>query len=87
MNVRVGPYHFDSVAYDDDRDVMNLAVNGSSGAAEETPEHHFWFWDGERLAGLVLQDVRDQMTREGGIFVTLPSGERVRATDAEAFLQ
>ena len=37
--------------------------------------------------GLILVDPREQLEREGAVFVSLPSGERVRVQGVEALLR
>ena len=37
--------------------------------------------------GLILNGPREQMEREGGVFVSLPSGDRVRVQGVEALMR
>lgn len=84
MSVTISDYEFDYVLYDPDRDVLNLGIDDRRGIAEpDTPEGHFWVYDSDEVIGLVLIDPRKKLEREGGIYLTLPSGERVRAVEAE----
>jgi len=86
MSLRAGPYTFMHVTYDAPSDVLYAALDGPrQGTRAETPEAHIWRFDERgRFFGLTLVNPREQLAREGGVFVSLPSGERVRVQGAEA---
>jgi hypothetical protein len=89
VSVRVGRYTFRYVTYDASSDVLDAAIDGPRpGRREPTPEEHVWrFDDRDRFFGLSLRNVRNQLEREGGVFVTLPSGERERVAGAESIIR
>jgi hypothetical protein len=89
MTVKIGQHEFDSVYYDADGDILDLSMGDGmrDGVANgDTPEGHAWFYpddESDEVVGLMLLGAMDQIRREGGIYVTLPSGERIHATQAE----
>jgi hypothetical protein len=89
MAVRLGPYTFRYVTYDPSSDVLDAALEGPRpGRREPTPEAHVWrFDDRDRFFGITLMNPREQLEREGGVFVTLPSGERERVAGAESLIR
>jgi len=58
-----------------------------AGTREKTPEAHILRFDerGE-FFGMILVGPREQLDREGGVFVSLPSGDRVRVQGIEALM-
>ena len=89
MSLRAGPYTFNHVTYDPPSDVMYAAIEGPRpGRREKTPEQHLLRFDerGE-FFGIILVEPREQLRREGGVFVSLPSGDRVRVQGAEALMR
>ena len=86
MSLRAGPYTFNSVTYDAPSDVLYATMAGPrSGTRTETAESHILRFDERgRFFGITLVNPREQLAREGGVFVSLPSGERVRVQGAEA---
>jgi uncharacterized protein YuzE len=89
MSLRAGPYTFDHVTYDAPSDVLYAAIGGPRpGSREETPEAHLLRFDERgRFFGITLVAPREQLDREGGVYVTLPSGERVRVQGAEVAIR
>ena len=86
MSVRAGPYTFTHVTYDPPSDVLYAAIDSPCpGSRRRTPEEHVLRFDERgRFAGMILVGPRAQLEREGGVYVSLPSGERVRVVGAEA---
>ena len=89
MSLRAGPYTFRHVTYDPPSDVMYAAVDAPrAGTREKTPESHVLrFDDRGELSGLILVGPREQIEREGAVFVSLPSGDRVRVQGVEALMR
>jgi uncharacterized protein YuzE len=89
VSLRAGPYTFSHVTYDPPSDVLYAAIGRprASGARRETPESHVLRFDGRgRFSGIILVNPRAQLEREGGVYVSLPDGARVRVQGIEAFL-
>jgi uncharacterized protein YuzE len=86
MSLRAGPYTFDHVTYDPPSDVLYAAIEEPRpGTRSRTPEEHFLRFDQNGdFFGMILVGPRDQLQREGGVFVSLPSGDRVRVQGIEA---
>ena len=89
MSLRAGPYTFEHVTYDAPSDVLYAAIDRPRrGTREETPEAHLLRFDERgRFFGLTLVGPREQLDREGAVYVSLPSGERVRVQGAEAAIR
>jgi hypothetical protein len=89
MALRAGPYTFSHVTYDPPSDVLYAAIGDPRpGTRRETPERHLLRFDERgRFFGLILVGPREQLDREGGVFVSLPSGERVRVQGVEGVLR
>jgi uncharacterized protein YuzE len=89
MALRAGPYTFSHVTYDPPSDVLYAATGEPrQGTRRETPERHLLRFDERgRFFGLILVGPREQLEREGGVFVSLPSGERVRVQGVEGLLR
>ena len=89
MSLRAGPYTFSHVTYDAPSDVLYAAIDAPrQGTRERTPEQHLLRFDeGGRFFGITLVNPRRQLDREGAVYVSLPSGERVRVQGAEAALR
>ena len=88
MSLRAGRYTFSHVTYDPPSDVLYAAIGSPRpGTSEQTPESHYLRFDGEgRFSGIVFMSPRAQLEREGGVYVSLPEGDRVRVQGIEAFL-
>jgi len=89
MSLRAGPYTFSHVTYDPPSDVLYAALGPPRGAGtrEETPESHVLRFDSRgRFSGIIFVNPRQQLEREGGVYVSLPEGDRVRVQGFESFL-
>jgi hypothetical protein len=89
VSLRAGPYTFTHVTYDAPSDVLYAALDRPRGGSRETtPEAHVLRFDERgRFFGLALMNPRQQLDREGGVYVSLPNGERVRVQGAEAAIR
>jgi uncharacterized protein YuzE len=90
VSLRAGRYTFPYVTYDAPSDVLYASVQPqrSQGRRERTPEQHFLRYDDEgRFVGLTLVEPRSQLEREGAVYVSLPSGDRVRVQGIELELR
>jgi uncharacterized protein YuzE len=89
MALRAGRYTFSHVTYDPPSDVLYAAIGRPRpGHREETPEAHYLRFDSRgRFSGMILMNPREQLEREGGVFVSLPEGDRVRVQGVEAFVR
>ena len=89
MSLRAGPYTFSHVTYDEPSDVLYAAITSPRpGSRAKTPEEHVLRFDERgRFSGMTLVNLRDQIAAEGGVYVSLPSGERVRVQGAEAAMR
>ena len=89
MSLRAGPYTFSHVTYDPPSDVLYAAIGlPRSGHRVETPESHYLRFDGKgRFSGVIFMNPREQLEREGGVYVSLPEGDRVRVQGIEALVR
>ena len=89
MSIRAGRYTFSHVTYDPPSDVLYAAIGRPrSGRREQTPESHFLrFDDRDRFSGIILMNPREQLERDGAVYVSLPEGDRVRVQGIEAFVR
>ena len=88
MSLRAGRYTFSHVTYDPPSDVLYAAIGPPRpGTREQTPESHYLRFDARgRFSGIIFMSPRQQLEREGGVFVSLPEGDRVRVQGIEAFV-
>jgi len=88
VSLRAGRYTFSHVTYDPPSDVLYAAIGSPRpGTREQTPESHYLRFDGRgRFSGIILMSPRQQLEREGGVYVSLPEGDRVRVQGIEAFV-
>lgn len=88
MSLRAGPYTFNHVTYDPPSDVLYAAIDRPRpGTREKTPEEHILRFDSRgEFFGVILVGPREQMEREGGVYLSLPSGDRVRVQGVEALM-
>lgn len=89
MSLRAGPYTFTHVTYDAPSDVLYAAITRPTpGTRTKTPEEHVLRFDERgRFSGMTLVNLRDQIAEEGGVYVSLPTGDRVRVQGAEAAMR
>jgi uncharacterized protein YuzE len=89
MSLRAGPYTFSHVTYDPPSDVLYAAIGRPRpGPRERTPESHLLRFDGAgRFCGIIFVNPRRQLEAEGGVYVSLPEGDRVRVQGIEAFVR
>jgi hypothetical protein len=86
VSIRAGPYTFSHVTYDPPSDVLYVAIGPPRpGRRVETPESHYLRFDArDRFSGIIFMNPRDQLEREGAVYVSLPEGDRVRVQGIEA---
>ena len=89
MALRVGPYTFSDVIYDGPSDVLYASIGKpAQSRREKTPEEHLWHFDDRgRFRGLTLMSPREQLERDGAVFVSLPTGELERVQGIELELR
>jgi uncharacterized protein YuzE len=89
MALRAGPYTFSHVTYDPPSDVLYAAIGAPRpGRRVETPESHFLRFDSrDRFSGVTFMNPREQLEREGAVYVSLPEGDRARVQGIEAFVR
>ena len=87
--MRSGRYSFSHVTYDPPSDVLYAAIGPPRpGGREQTPESHYLRFDGSgRFSGIILMSPRQQLEREGGVYVSLPEGDRVRVQGIDSFVR
>ena len=89
MALRVGPYTFNDVTYDGPSDVLYATIGRlPQSRREPTPEKHLWHFDDRgRFRGLTLMSPREQLERDGAVYVSLPTGELERVQGIELELR
>jgi hypothetical protein len=89
MALRVGPYTFSDVIYDEPSDVLYATIGRlAESRREQTPEGHLWHFDERgRFRGITLMSPREQLERQGAVYVSLPTGELERVQGAELELR
>lgn len=91
MPIAAGEHRFETVAYDPERDLMELTVRGRWGVEDGlTGDGDVWFLDASDpsvITGLRVLDAGRRQRAEGAIKVTLPSGARVVLRGAERALK
>jgi hypothetical protein len=89
VSLRAGPYTFNHVTYDPPSDVLYAAIDRPRpGTRHKTPEEHILRFDSRgEFFGVILVGPREQIEREGAVYVSLPSGDRVRVQGVEALMQ
>ena len=89
MALRAGRYTFSHVTYDPPSDVLYAAIGRPrTHRRVETPESHYLRFDSrDRLSGIVFMNPREQLDREGAVYVSLPEGDRVRVQGIETIVQ
>jgi uncharacterized protein YuzE len=89
MSLRAGRYTFSHVTYDPPSDVLYAAIGAPRpGTREQTPESHYLRFDRRgRFSGIILVNPREQLERDGGVYLSLPEGDRVRVQGIEALVR
>jgi hypothetical protein len=89
VSIRAGPYTFSHVTYDPPSDVLYAAIGQPRpGRRVETPESHYLRFDSrDRFSGIIFMNPRDQLEREGAVYVSLPEGDRVRVQGIEPIVR
>jgi hypothetical protein len=89
VSLRAGPYTFNHVTYDPPSDVLYAAIDRPRpGTRERTPEEHILRFDSRgELFGVILVGPREQIEREGAVYLSLPSGDRVRVQGVDALMR
>jgi hypothetical protein len=89
MSLRAGPYTFRHASYDAAGDVLYASITKPQpGTREPTPEGHVARFDERgRFFGITLMSPREQLEREGGVYVSLPDGSRARVEGAERLIR
>jgi uncharacterized protein YuzE len=90
VSLRAGSYTFPYVTYDAPSDVLYASIEPQrrQGRRQLTPEEHFLRFDDEgRFVGLTLVEPRSQLERDGAVYISLPSGDRVRVQGIELELR
>jgi hypothetical protein len=89
VSLRAGPYTFSHVTYDPPSDVVYASIGRPRpGRRVETPESHYLRFDSrDRFSGIILMNPREQLGREGAVYVSLPEGDRVRVQGVEALVK
>lgn len=89
MGLRLGRHNFTRVVYDGASDVLYATLPGAEPARREaTPEEDVWlFDDADRFIGVRVLEPRVRWERDGAVWISLPTGERERATGLEAALR
>jgi hypothetical protein len=91
VQMQAGTHRFHSVAYDPERDLMELTTRGRWGVEDGlTPDGDVWFLDPADpsiVTGLQVRGARHRQEADGAIPVTLPDGARVRLRGAQRALR
>lgn len=91
MRIIAGDHRFGTVAYDPERDLMELTVKGRWGAEDGlTRDGDVWFLDRADpsvITGLRVCGAARRHSADGEISVALPSGTRVALRGAERALR
>jgi hypothetical protein len=89
VSLRAGPYTFSHVTYDPPSDVVYASIGRPRpGRRVETPESHYLRFDSrDRFSGIIFMNPREQLEREGAVYVSLPEGDRVRVQGVEALVK
>lgn len=89
MSLRLGRHNFTRVVYDASSDILYASLPGAEAARREpTDNEDVWLFDErDRFVGVRVVEPRRRWERDGAVWVSLPSGERERATGVEAALR
>ncbi len=89
MSIRAGRFTFTHVTYDGPSDVLYASIEvPRPGTRSVTPEDDVLRFDerGE-LFGVILNNPRERLDRDGAVKLTLPSGDLVRVQGIEAAIR
>jgi hypothetical protein len=83
--MKIGPYEIEDRLHWDD--LAEYLYIGRGGEAWETDEGNLVEYEvgTDKVIGVTFVYPAQQLEREGGLFITLPDGERVRVEQAETF--
>jgi hypothetical protein len=89
VSIRAGRFTFTHVTYDGPSDVLYASIDAPRpGTRAETPESDVLrFDDRGELFGVILNNPRERLEREGAVKLTLPSGDLVRVQGIEAAIR
>jgi hypothetical protein len=89
VSLRAGPYTFSHVTYDPPSDVLYASIGQPRpGRREETPESDYLRFDSrDRFVGMIVMNPRERLERDGGVYVSLPQGDRVRVQGVESVIR
>jgi uncharacterized protein YuzE len=89
VSLRAGRYTFSHVTYDAPSDVLYAAIGQPRpGSRRQTPESHYLRFDARgQLSGIIFMNPSQQLEREGGVYVSLPEGDRVRVQGIESMIR
>jgi hypothetical protein len=87
--MRAGRHSFAVVTYDPPSDVLYARLSSLAAASRErTEDGDVWtFDDGGRPTGLIVNEPRRRLDRDGAVHVTMPGGERERLHGVEAAMR
>jgi hypothetical protein len=87
--MRAGRHSFPEVTYDPPRDVLYAKLSGAQEVSRErTGEGDVWtFGQMGRPTGVIVNEPRERLERDGAVYLTLPSGERERIQGVEAAMR
>lgn len=86
MSAKIGDWEFDSVAYDDESDVLYLNLGGPRPTTgKHTPEGHILLFDrdSDEFCGVTIIGYRHLREREGDVNVTVPRREQLEVEDRD----
>lgn len=87
--MRAGRHWFPQVTYDPPSDVLYAKLSRAPEVSRErTEEGDVWTFDQMgRPTGVIVNDPRERLERDGAVYLTLPSGERERIQGVEAAMR
>jgi uncharacterized protein YuzE len=90
MTIQAGPYTFDHVVFDDEGDVLYMAVGSPRRASGRLMRDNTFLrfdHDTDELVGMTVINARLLLQRDGVITVTLPDGSQVPLQGVEAAIK
>lgn len=87
--MRAGRYSFTQATYDPPSDVLYAPLSSAAVASRRrTEEGDVWTFDAAgRPTGVIVNEPRRRLERDGAVYVTLPSGERERLQGVQAAMR